>query len=81
MVEVVTAEVGVAVGGLNLENAVAELEDGDIESTAAEVEDCNLLVLVGFVEAVGKSGCRGLVDDTAHIQTCDFAGLLGGLTL
>jgi hypothetical protein len=34
-VEVVAAEVGVAVGGLDLEDAFAEFQDGDIEGAAA----------------------------------------------
>jgi hypothetical protein len=44
-VEVVAAEVGVTVGGLDLEDAVAELEDGDVEGTATEVVDDDLLFL------------------------------------
>jgi hypothetical protein len=39
MVEVVAAEEGVAVGGLHLEHAVADFEDGDVERAAAEVVD------------------------------------------
>ena len=81
VVEVVAAEVGVAVGALNFEHAVAELEDGDIECAAAEVEYGNLLVLVGLVEAVGKGCCGGFVDDTLYGEACDFAGFLGGLAL
>ena len=81
LVEVVAAEVGVAIGRLNFEDAVAEFENRDIECAAAEVEHCDLLILVGLVEAVGE-GCGGrLVDDTAHFQTGDLAGFLGCLTL
>ena len=36
-VEVIAAEMSIAVGGQHFEDAVLELEDGDIESTAAEV--------------------------------------------
>ena len=81
LVKVVTAEVGVTVGGENLEHAVTKLEDGDIEGTAAKVIHCNLHVLVFLVKAIGKCSCRGLVDDTLHIQTCNTAGFLGCLTL
>ncbi len=81
MVEVITAEVGVAVGRLHFEYAVAEFEDGDIECTAAEVEYSDFLVFVGLVKAVGKSGCRRFVDDTANGEAGDFACFLGGLTL
>ena len=72
---------GVTVGGLHLEDAVSELQDGDIERTAAEVIDRDLHVLVFLVQAVSQSGSRRLVDDTLHVEACDLAGLLGGLTL
>ncbi len=53
LVEVVAAEVVVAGGGLDLEHAVADLEDGHVEGAAAEVEHEDRLV--GFlVEAIGE---------------------------
>jgi hypothetical protein len=44
LVPVVAAEVGVAVGAEDLEDTVADIEDGDVEGAAAEVEDGDLLV-------------------------------------
>ena len=44
LVEVVAAEVVVAVRGLHLEDALAELEDRHVERAAAEVEDEDRLV-------------------------------------
>lgn len=81
VVEVVAAEVRIAVGGLHLEDAVAKFEDRNIERTAAEVVHGDLHVAVLLVHAVSQCGSGRLVDDTAHLQTCDFARLLGGLTL
>ena len=81
MVEVVAAEVRVAVGGFHLEDTVAQLEDGDIEGTAAEVKHGHLGVGFLLVQTVSQSGCGRLVDDTFHVQTRNLAGLLGGLTL
>ena len=72
---------GVTVGGKDLEYAVSELEDGDIEGTAAKVIHCNLHVLVLLVKAVCEGCCGGFVDDTLHVQTCDAAGFLCCLTL
>ncbi len=46
LVEVVPAQVRVAVGRLDLEDAVAQLEDRDVEGAAAEVVDGDLLVLL-----------------------------------
>jgi hypothetical protein len=45
LVEVLAAEVGVAVGAAHLEDAVAELEDRDVEGAAAEIEDGDALAL------------------------------------
>ena len=53
LVEVVATEVGVAVGGLDLEHALADLEDRDVERAAAEVVDGDLLVRL-LVEPVGQ---------------------------
>ncbi len=80
LVEVVAAQAVVAVGGQHFDDAVADLQDGDVERAAAEVVNHNLLV--GFlVEAVGQRSGRRLVDDTQHFQTRDLAGVLGRLTL
>ena len=81
LVEVVTSEVGVTVGGLDLEHAVSEFHYGDIEGTAAKVIDCDLHIFVLLVKAIcQRSRCR-LVDDTLHVKTGDLSGLLGSLTL
>ena len=69
LVEVVAAEVRIAVRGLHLEDAVADVEDrGD------------LLVLL-LVEAVRERRRRGLVHDALHVEARDAAGVLRRLTL
>jgi hypothetical protein len=80
LVEVVAAEVGVAVGGFTSTTFVADFEDGDVEGAAAEVVDGDQLVLL-LVEAVGERGRRGLVDDALDLEAGDLAGVLGGLAL
>ena len=80
LVEVVAAEVRVAVRGLDLEDAVAELEDRDVERAAAEVVDGDLLVLL-LVEAVGERRRGRLVDDPLDVEAGDPAGVLGRLAL
>ena len=80
LVEVVAAEVGVAVGGEDLEHAVADLEDRDVEGAATEVEDGDLLPIVLLVEAVGEGRGGRLVDDAQDLEAGDLtAGVLGGL--
>ena len=80
LVEVLAAEKGVAVGRLHLEDALTDLEDGDVEGPAAEVEDRDLLVLL-LLETVRQRGCGGLVDDAQHVQSGDPARILGRLAL
>jgi hypothetical protein len=80
VVPIVAAEVGVAVGRLDLENAVADFEHGHVKCAAAQIEHRDLLVLL-LVEAIGERRSRRLVDDAEHIETGDLARILGGLTL
>ena len=79
-VPVVATEVVVTGGGLDLDDALADLEQGHVERAATEVEDEDRLV-VALVEAVGQRGRGRLVDDAAHVEARDLAGLLGGLAL
>ena len=50
VVEVVTSEVGIAVGGHYLEETVTKVHDRDIECTATKVEHSNLHALVHLVK-------------------------------
>ena len=70
----------VAVGGFHFKHAVADFQHGNIERTAAEVIDGDLLVFL-LVETVRERGRGGLVDDAQDFQAGDAAGVLGGLAL
>ena len=82
VVEVVAAEVCVAVGRFHFENAVAQLEYRYIECTTAEVEYGYFhIFLSSLVETVRQSCCRRLVDDTLYLESRYLARLFGSLTL
>ena len=49
LVEVVTTQVGVTIGGLNLKHAVTQFQDRDIKCTATQVKHGNALVAVVLV--------------------------------
>ncbi len=80
LVDVVAAQVGVAVGRLHLDDVFADLQDRDVEGAAAEVIDGDQLVLL-LVHAVGQGRGRRLVDDALDVEAGDLAGVLGGLAL
>src|SRR6266849_3508442 len=84
IVNVVAAEVRVAVGGKNLEDVAFgggnQFEDGNVKGAAAEIVDGDFAALL-FVEAVGKRGRGRFVHEAKNFETGDFAGVLGGLAL
>ncbi len=80
IVDVVAAQVRVAVGGQHFEDAVLELQDRNVEGAAAEVVHGDDAVLA-LVEAVGERRGGRLVDQAQHFETGDAAGVLGGLAL
>ena len=86
LVPIVAAQMGVAVGGLNLNGGEAvvvltDFEQGHIECAAAQVEDEDVLVLLALLQAVCQSCSGWLVDDTQNVEACDAAGVLGCLAL
>ena len=80
LVEVVAAEVTVAARRPHLDDAVADVEQRDVERATAQVEDEHGLLPL-LVEAVGERGRRGLVDDPQHLEPGDRAGVLRRLPL
>ena len=80
VVDVVAAEMRVAVGGDDFEDSVVQLEDGNVEGAAAEVVDGDNAVLL-FVEAIGERRGSRLVDQAKNFQSGDAAGVFRGLAL
>ena len=85
VVEVFTTQVGVTVGRQYFEGGFTfhfvDLDDGDVEGTAAQVIDGNLALALDLVHAIGEGRSSRFVDDAFYIQTGDATGILGGLTL
>ena len=80
LINVVAAEVGVAIRGLHLNDAFADFENRNIERTAAKVVHRDGLVLA-FVESVGERCRRGLIDNSLHIEPGNLPGIFGRLAL
>ena len=80
LVEIVAAEAVVTGSCKNLLNAVAHLDDGNIEGAAAEVINHDLLIIL-FVYTVSKSSRRGLIDYSLDLKARYLACVLSRLTL
>jgi hypothetical protein len=77
LVDVVAAQVRVAVGSLHFDDAFTDFQNGNVEGAAAEVVDRDDFVFL-LVETVGESRRRGFVDDALHVETGDLAGVFRG---
>ena len=84
IVDVVAAEMRVAIGGKHLIDVAFaggdQLQNGNVERAAAEIVDRDAAALL-FVQAIGQRRGRGLVDQTKHFEARDVAGVFGGLAL
>ena len=80
LVKVVAAKTVVTGGSKNFLNAVTHFDYRNVEGAAAKVVYHNLLV-VFLVNAVSKSGCGRLVNNTFNVKTGDTSGVLSSLTL
>ena len=76
-IDVVAAQVRVAVGREHLEHAVLDLEDRDVERAAAQVVDGDRAAVL-LVEAVGQRRGGRLVDDAQHFEPGQAAGVARG---
>ena len=72
-VEVIAAQLVVAVGSQYFEYAVAQFQDGYIECTATQVIYQDLVLFFIFIKTVCQGSCRRLVDDSLNVKPCDLA--------
>ena len=70
LVKVFTSEVGVSVGGNDLEDSVGDGQEGDVEGSSSQIEDENVLFSGRLVvQAVSDGSGRRLVDDSDDVET------------
>ena len=86
LIEVFTAQEGIAVGGehfkLLLPIHVGNLNDRNIKGAATEVEHSDLAIVLGLlVKAERQRGGGRFVDDALDFEPCDPTGVFSGLTL
>ena len=80
LIEVVAAQVRVAVTGEDLDHALFHLHDGNVEGAAAQVIDQQPLHVLR-VRVVGQGGGGRLVDDADDLQAGQLARLARRLAL
>ena len=80
LIDVVAAQVRVAVSGFHFHHAVAHFENRNVEGAAPEVVDRDGLILLA-IQPIGQRGGGWLVDDAHDLEARDLAGVLGGLAL
>ena len=80
LIEVVAAQVRIAVGGFHLHNSIAYFQNRNIEGAAAEIVDRDGFVLL-LIKAIGQRGSGRLIDDSHHFQAGNLSRVLGGLAL
>ena len=82
VVKVLTTQVGVAGGRLDLEDALLDGEERNIKGATTKIEDENVaLALNLLVDTIGNGSSGGLVDDAEDVEAGNETGVLGSLTL
>lgn len=83
VVEILAAEVSVAVRRHHLEETALDRKERHIESSTAQIENQHVAttLLAQLVETVGDGGGGRLVDDAENVQTGNQTCVLGRLTL
>ena len=80
LINVIAAQVRIAVGGLHLDHAAAHFQHGNVERAATQVVHRDGFIAL-FVQPIRQRGRCRLVNNAHHFHARDFAGLLGGLAL
>ena len=81
VVEIFTSKMSVTGGGQNLENAVVDREERNIEGSTTEDVDDDSRLAAFLVKAAGDCSSGRFVDDAENLQASDRPGVFGGLGL
>jgi len=74
---ILTTQVIIASGGLDLENPVLDGQKRQIENPSTKIEDEDVTLVYDFlVETISDSGCSWFVDDAKDIPEIVLASLV-----
>mmetsp|Transcript_11211 Transcript_11211/g.41976 ORF Transcript_11211/g.41976 Transcript_11211/m.41976 type:complete len:234 (+) Transcript_11211:1024-1725(+) len=79
IIEILSSQEGVSVGGSHLENSVLDLQNGNIKSTTTQIVYSHNAVL--SIESIRKSSGSRLIDDAFYIHSCNGSSILCGFSL
>ncbi len=80
LIEVVTAQVRVTIGGLDFNDIVTDFQNRNIERATTEIVDGDCFIRL-LIQTVGQGCRRRFVDNAFDIQPGNLAGIFGGLAL
>ena len=80
LIEIIPAQLGVAVGGFDVEHTVRDSKQRHIKSATTEVKHQHA-TNGAAIKAIGEGGSRGFVEDAFHGDARQSASVAGGLTL
>mmetsp|Transcript_8364 Transcript_8364/g.13279 ORF Transcript_8364/g.13279 Transcript_8364/m.13279 type:complete len:629 (+) Transcript_8364:30-1916(+) len=82
VVEVLTAQMGVASSGLHLKDSVVDGQERHIEGASTKIVDKDVPLARGLLlKTIRDSRGGRLVDDAKNVEASDHTGILGGLAL
>ena len=80
LIDIVAAQMGVAVGRFHFDDIFADFQDRDVERSAAEIVDGDLLVLFLSIPYASAAAVGSLMI-RLHVQPGNLARVFGGLSL
>mmetsp|Transcript_20688 Transcript_20688/g.29092 ORF Transcript_20688/g.29092 Transcript_20688/m.29092 type:complete len:169 (-) Transcript_20688:176-682(-) len=82
LIEVLSTQMGVAGGRLDLEYTFVDGEKGNVEGPSPEIENEYICLLVLLsAQSVGNGCCGGFIDDAKDVESGNSACVLGRLPL
>ena len=80
LIEIIATEMSVSIGCKHFEDAIADIENGNVECPAAEIKDGDTRILALF-QAVGECRSGWFVDDSLDFKSSNFSSVFCCLTL
>ena len=76
-----TSEMGITVGGKNLEDSIVNGQNANIKGATSKIKDEDILLAAFLVKTVSNGSSSGFIDNSSHVETSNNAGVLRRLSL